>query len=491
MLLKQFKRPLQAARQAERTLPALVAAPTGQRRDYFSFMDRLRDKFHQPYRHVKAMFEPDGIHYDSQLPHTYNLHGNTAMTLNAYFGQNSIDLNQWHEMESVVHSQFGTVDNPVLIFTSDSSWRVVICQGPGVEDDSHQHEKMFYYVREGPIHRCHLCGQCFKIVRLKDEWTEEQDYYSLMFSQLSHFEVAEEDLMVNMTSLFGDRQQATLQQIPSTNVYIHVNADEHDRILVDPAYKMEKLKEAHEKLYAMHEAYKEVDKQLAKHRTYIPIPYGKDLYESWFGIEKAIRKFDRIFNKVEKFDGRKFADPANHERREKRMLDRKADRWSNHYTYFFGGLTEEEQMYRDYFETDLEVDPEDEHVEEFFDTQQILSSGEFDHKRYDFIETSLLQEPHENYEDLIEHKIFKYKYRQANFDPETFVRREQRKVDRFFERAKNRDPKIDANIFNLFREDSLQSSIGEFAIDPTKPDRYMISRETQPIRSYMLDEAIQ
>jgi hypothetical protein len=26
--------------------------------------------------------------------------------------------------------------------------------------------------------------------------------------------------------------------------------------LVDPAYKLEKLKEAHEKLYAMHEAYK-------------------------------------------------------------------------------------------------------------------------------------------------------------------------------------------------------------------------------------------
>ena len=42
-----------------------------------------------------------------------------------------------------------------------------------------------------------------------------------------------------------------------------MNPDEADRILVDPAYKLERLKEAHEKLYAMHMAYKEVDRQLA------------------------------------------------------------------------------------------------------------------------------------------------------------------------------------------------------------------------------------
>lgn len=57
-------------------------------------------------------------------------------------------------MESVVHSNFGTIDNPALIFTSDSSWRIVVCMGPGVEDDSHAHEKMYFIVREGPLHRC-------------------------------------------------------------------------------------------------------------------------------------------------------------------------------------------------------------------------------------------------------------------------------------------------------------------------------------------------
>jgi len=111
-----------------------------------------------------------------------------------------------------------------------------------------------------------VCGQCFKIVRLKDEFSEQQDYYTMMFSTLSHFDVSEEDLAVNLTSLFGDRPQVSMQTIPATNVYIHVNPDEADRILVDPAYKLERLQEAHEKLYAMHSAFREVDRQMASQR---------------------------------------------------------------------------------------------------------------------------------------------------------------------------------------------------------------------------------
>ena len=99
----------------------------------------------------------------------------------------------------------------------------------------------------------------------------------------------------------------------------------------------------------MHESFREVDRQLASKRIFLPTPYGKDLYETWYNIEKAIKKFDRTFNKVEKFHARKFTDPDNYERREARMLERKRKRWTENYTYFFGGLSEEEQMYRDYF----------------------------------------------------------------------------------------------------------------------------------------------
>jgi len=215
--------------------------------------------------------------------------------------------------------------------------------GPGIEDDSSSHEKFYYFVREGPIHRCHICGQCFKIVRLKDEASELNDYYSTMFASITHFEVAEEDTAINLTSFYGDRHQAQMQTVASTNIYIHANNDEADRIMIDPAYKMEKLKEAYEKVYAYNEAWRIVDQQMQGLSYTVKQPVGRDIFESWYDIEKSIMKFDRIFNRVEKFNARHMTDVKNHERREKRMLERKNERWSKNYTYFFGNLTEEEQ----------------------------------------------------------------------------------------------------------------------------------------------------
>ena len=75
----------------------------------------------------------------------------------------------------------------------------------------------------------------------------------------------------------------------------------------------------------------------------LKVPFSRDLYETWYNIEKSIMKFDRIFNKVEKFNARALTDPDNHERREKRMMKRRNERWNQNYTYFFGNLTEEEQ----------------------------------------------------------------------------------------------------------------------------------------------------
>ncbi len=55
--------------------------------------------------------------------------------------------------------------------------------------------------------------------------------------------------------------------------------------------------------------------------TSLACPINKTVYENWWKIEKAIKKYDRWFNKIEKFESRAFLDPENHERREKRMLD--------------------------------------------------------------------------------------------------------------------------------------------------------------------------
>ena len=80
--------------------------------------------------------------------------------------------------------------------------------------------------------------------------------------------------------------------------------------------------------------------------------------------ELLIKKLDRNFRKVVKFESRKYVDPLNHQRREKRMLERANKRWDSSYTLYTGNLTEEEQKYRDYFETDLENYREDERMEE-------------------------------------------------------------------------------------------------------------------------------
>ena len=219
--------------------------------------------------------------------------------------------------------------------------------------------------------------------------------------------------------------------------------------MIDPAYKMEKVKEAHEKVYAYYEAYRLVDEQVSALQFKTKIPFSKDLYESWYDIEKSIMRFDRIFNKVEKFDARAMTDTVNHERREKRMVENRNKRWNDNYTFFFGDLTEEEQQYRDYFQSELEIDPEDDYIDSVFDSAHLAEQGQFNPALYDFQDYTMTVSPHENYEDLVEQKLFKYKYRQTADDKLTYERREQRMIDRFMDRAKNRDPTLEQNLTDL------------------------------------------
>lgn len=219
-------------------------------------------------------------------------------------------------------------------------------------------------------------------------------------------------------------------------------------------------------------------------------PIGRDIYETWYSIEKSIMKFDRIFNKVEKFDARALTDPVNHERRERRMLERKRQRWVTNYTFFFGNLTEEEQQYRDYFETDMEVDPEDDWIDEKFDEIHIAQVGDLDPARYDFIDYTQVHDAHEDYDDVVEQKLFKYKYRQNAEDEVTFERRWHRVRDRFLERAKTRDPALEQSLGDLFATDARDASLATLALEPGKY-RAVAAEETRPFREYMANEAIQ
>jgi len=222
----------------------------------------------------------------------------------------------------------------------------------------------------------------------------------------------------------------------------------------------------------------------------LPTPYSRDNYETWYEIEKSIRKFDRIFNKVEKFDGRKFSDPENHERRESRMNDRKKTRWVDNYTYFFGGLTAEEQQYRDYFQTDLENDPEDDFVEGEIDKLEMASQGALNPKKYDFVEAGLVNSVIENFEDVVEDKIFKYKYRLNEDGNEVYSRRMHRVAERFMERALTRDESIDQDLFELYQKDSVNSSVAQSLLDGDKWETTALN-STSTTREYMAREGVQ
>ena len=141
-------------------------------------------------------------------------------------------------------------------------------------------------------------------------------------------------------------------------MYIMVDEDLKDRIMVDPAYRLEYYKKAQKGILNIQMAYHRVYQDLNLNMYKNPTQIGRNTYETWVAVEKSIARFDRIWNKVEKFNARKFADRHNHERREKRMLEGKKTRIIENYTYFFGTHTEEEAQYRDYFETDIENDPE-------------------------------------------------------------------------------------------------------------------------------------
>jgi hypothetical protein len=55
-------------------------------------MDRIKDRTHTAFRHVRSFVEPDGMNYESQLPDGYRLHGNTAYNLSASVTHNALEM---------------------------------------------------------------------------------------------------------------------------------------------------------------------------------------------------------------------------------------------------------------------------------------------------------------------------------------------------------------------------------------------------------------
>ena len=63
-------------------------------------------------------------------------------------------------------------------------------------------------------------------------------------------------------------------------------------------------------------------------------------------------------------------------------------------------------------------------------------------------------------------------------------------MNRFAERAKQRDPKLEADLFELFRKDQKDTSSAQFFLDPEN-FRNTASEETAVFREYAVKEGIQ
>lgn len=109
------------------------------------------------------------------------------------------------------------------------------------EDDYEGHELLFFMLREGPLQRCPQCGQVFKLVRLRNEYSPEMDYYMSSFNTYDSIEMGEADMWTMMSPMkYGSHHDYSQFETPSNMVYSLINPDEHDRLLIDPAFRMER-----------------------------------------------------------------------------------------------------------------------------------------------------------------------------------------------------------------------------------------------------------
>lgn len=404
----------------------------------------------------------------------------------AYITKNAFDMSVMNERNVSPQTNYGTIDNPNLIFGADTTWRMVACLGPGSEEESSSHEKMYFIVREGPIHRCSFCGQCYKLVRLKDDLTDpDNTYYSSVFTQISDQLVSNFEYINSLTYPFSSSdQQVSVSNpfLPKNRKYIFVDNDHADMIMVDPAYRMKYYQEQEKKGIKQALVSEEIERQYKlSGLDNEKIVIAKDVYETWYKIEKDILKFDRIYNRYEKFEGRKMFDPANHDRREKRMLQRKKERLEESYTIYLIDLTEEEQMFRDYYESDLEEYRDDFQSNIINDESMLASYHDIDLNNFSFIEGSVDLNDYAPVEDHIENLLFKYRYKTVS--DKHYNRRINRVLKKFCERAKSRDGSIIKNIGDNLEEIYVKKGYFENVSD--------IEDKLVPHANYIADEGLQ
>ena len=130
-----------------------------------------------PMKHLRRLNSSDANHYQPFTNTTADAFDEVSQEWQALIVSNPYDLQTYNYLEQVSSNNFGTVDNPHVVFTADAPFRFVVCCGPADIDDYEGHEALFFMLREGAMQRCQGCGQVIYIYIYIDiqlnsiEWT--------------------------------------------------------------------------------------------------------------------------------------------------------------------------------------------------------------------------------------------------------------------------------------------------------------------------------
>lgn len=404
----------------------------------FGLTGLLKKMVHMPRRLANLVLEPreNNSTYGNVTGEAFDA---VSQEWQAAIIGNSYDLKVQEYFDAVAQMNFGTVDNPHVIYTADIPFRYVGCTGQPNEDDYEGHEYLIFMLREGPLQRCPQCGQVYKLVRLRNEFSAEADYYRSGLLPLHLLEMGEADhwSQNSVLRIMPNSFEHTQFETDSLAVYSLVNSDDHDRMLTDPAYRLERIQKAKTTAVVLNSAMRMVDQEYrANNPQEYTLPLSKLDYQTLINAELAIRKTDRIYKNLRKFHARQFLDIENHERREARMLAKHKERSIDSYSVYFGGLTNQEQMYRDYFETDIRENPEDEAALEIQDEEVIRALDAYRTDQFDFQEMYTTN-PIEDATSMESKLIFRFVNRRAVDSVSDYDRRQKRMVERSFERLSN------------------------------------------------------
>jgi hypothetical protein len=82
----------------------------------FSWFSRVK-------AHFEAFVQPDGGYDNSAIVDTNTSTFTNMRQFQAYLTKNAYDMSIMNEYDLWPHTNFGTIDNPLLIFSADASWR--------------------------------------------------------------------------------------------------------------------------------------------------------------------------------------------------------------------------------------------------------------------------------------------------------------------------------------------------------------------------------